>query len=73
MLSLSDIAADSGMLDHQMNLESADRFGNTRPTVPLVDTPHVNRANALRTDWASILAPAQCSFVMGNPPFVGKT
>ncbi|MEX3843186.1 class I SAM-dependent DNA methyltransferase [Paraburkholderia sp. BR10882] len=57
--------------DHQMNLESADRFGNTRPTVPLVDTPHVHQENALRVDWASILQPAQCSYVMGNPPFVG--
>lgn len=59
--------------DHQMNLESADRFGNTRPTVPLVDSPHIHRANALRTDWTSVLPPEQCSFVMGNPPFVGKT
>lgn len=59
--------------DHQMNLESADRFGNTRPTVPLVDTPHVHQDNALRVDWASVLPPAQCSYVMGNPPFVGKT
>ncbi|WP_321207459.1 class I SAM-dependent DNA methyltransferase [Paraburkholderia domus] len=59
--------------DHQMNLESADRFGNTRPTVPLVDAPHIHKQNALRVDWASILPPAQCSYVMGNPPFVGKT
>ena len=40
--------------DHQMNLETAERFGNTRPTVPLVDTPHIHCVNALRTDWASI-------------------
>jgi hypothetical protein len=59
--------------DHQMNLESADRFGNTRPTVPLVDAPHIHKENALRVDWASILPPAHCSYVMGNPPFVGKT
>jgi hypothetical protein len=58
--------------DHQMNLESAQRFGTTRPTVPLVDTPHIHCTNALRTDWAAeILPPAQCSHVFGNPPFVG--
>ncbi|MDR0479270.1 MAG: N-6 DNA methylase, partial [Burkholderiaceae bacterium] len=58
--------------DHQMNLESARRFGTTRPTVPLVDTPHILCANALRTDWAAeMLPPAQCSYVFGNPPFVG--
>ncbi len=59
--------------DHQMNLESADRFGNTRPTVPLVDAPLVHQDNALRVDWASLLPLAQCSYVMGNPPFVGKS
>jgi hypothetical protein len=57
--------------DHQMNLEAAERFGNTRPTVPLIDAPHIHCANALRVDWADILPPARCSFVMGNPPFVG--
>lgn len=58
--------------DHQMNLEAAERFGNTRPTVPLVDTPHIHCANALRTSWTSILPPERCSFIMGNPPFGGK-
>ncbi len=57
--------------DHQMNLEAATRFGNTRPTVPLVDNPTIVQANALRTDWPSVLAPEKCSFVMGNPPFIG--
>lgn len=58
--------------DHQMNVETAERFGNTRPTVPLVDTPHIHHTNALRTDWVLLLPPEKCSFVMGNPPFVGK-
>ncbi|WP_288094125.1 DNA methyltransferase [Thiomonas sp.] len=59
--------------DHQMNLEAAERFGTTRPTVPLVDSPHIHHANALRTDWAEVLPPEQCSYVLGNPPFVGKS
>ncbi|MDR2213812.1 MAG: N-6 DNA methylase [Pseudomonadales bacterium] len=58
--------------DHQMNLESARRFGNTRPTVPLIDTPHIHCRNALRVDWAEILPPERCTYVMSNPPFVGK-
>lgn len=57
--------------DHQMNLEAAERFGTTRPTVPLVVAPTIQCANALQTDWRSVLAPEQCSFVLGNPPFVG--
>ncbi|TAM34083.1 MAG: class I SAM-dependent DNA methyltransferase [Burkholderiaceae bacterium] len=57
--------------DHQLNLEAATRFGNTRPTVPLVDSPTIICGNALRIDWAAVLPPARCSFVLGNPPFVG--
>jgi hypothetical protein len=58
--------------DHQLNLEAATRFGNTRPTVPLVDSPTIVCGNALRLDWATVLPPERCSYVLGNPPFVGK-
>lgn len=58
--------------DHQMNLEAAERFGNTRPTVPLIDSPTIVCRNALRTDWESVLPPEKCSYLMGNPPFIGK-
>ncbi|MGD9758761.1 MAG: class I SAM-dependent DNA methyltransferase [Comamonas sp.] len=57
--------------DHQMNLEAAGRFGTTRPSVPLVQTAHIRHGNALRTDWADVLAPGECSYIVGNPPFVG--
>ncbi|MDO5653458.1 MAG: N-6 DNA methylase, partial [Brachymonas sp.] len=58
--------------DHQMNLQTAARFGTTRPSIPLTQTAHIHHGNALRTDWAEVLPPQQCSFVVGNPPFVGK-
>jgi type I restriction-modification system DNA methylase subunit len=57
--------------DHQLNLEAANRFGETRATVPLVTTPHVHRSNALRTDWNDVIASENCSYVFGNPPFLG--
>ena len=57
--------------DHQMNLLCAARFGTTRPSVPLIASAHILQANALRTDWAELLPPAQCSYIVGNPPFVG--
>jgi hypothetical protein len=57
--------------DHQMNLEAAERFGTTRPSVPLVDSATIACGNSLRLDWRDVLPPAQCSFVLGNPPFVG--
>ncbi len=58
--------------DHQMNLEAASRFGSTRPSVPLVQSPHIRQGNALRFDWADVLDPKTCSFIVGNPPFIGR-
>ncbi|WP_454259477.1 class I SAM-dependent DNA methyltransferase [Pseudoxanthomonas mexicana] len=57
--------------DHQMNLEAAERFGTTRPTVPLVTAPTIIQGNALRIAWDTVLPPLECSYVLGNPPFVG--
>ena len=57
--------------DHQLNLEAAERFGTTRPSVPLVDSPTIVCGNSLRLDWRDVLQPEQCSYVLGNPPFVG--
>lgn len=57
--------------DHQLNLEAADRFGNTRPSVPLVHSPHIRHGNALQLDWDTVLPPADCTYIVGNPPFVG--
>jgi hypothetical protein len=58
--------------DHQLNLESGNRFGETRATVPLVATPHIHCGNALRMDWNSVVKAEECDYVFGNPPFIGK-
>ncbi len=58
--------------DHQLNLATAERFGQTRATTPIVYSPHIAEGNALRLDWSAVLPPNECSYVMGNPPFIGK-
>ena len=58
--------------DHQLNLESGNRFGEARATVPLVATPHIHCGNALRMDWNSVVKAEDCNYVFGNPPFIGK-
>ena len=40
--------------------------------LPLRKSPKIVLGNALRLDWKEILPPEQCSYVLGNPPFVGK-
>ncbi len=57
--------------DHQLNQATAELFGTTRPTTPIVYSPHITEGNALQIDWEDVLAANTCDFVMGNPPFIG--
>ena len=61
------------LTDHQMNMKISEEFGNYFARIPLKATPHITCANALQTDWASVLAPENCSYILGNPPFIGYT
>lgn len=60
------------LMDHQMNAELFERFGQVKATTPLTRSPHIVQANALRIDWNEVLPAAECTYVFGNPPFVGK-
>ncbi len=60
------------LIDHQMNLEASQRFGKPLLRLPLKKTAKIVHGNALRIDWNTVLPAAECSYVMGNPPFVGK-
>ncbi len=59
------------LIDHQMNLEASQRFGKPLLRLPLKKSAKIENANALRIDWNNVLPAAQCSYVMGNPPFIG--
>ncbi|MDY2943249.1 MAG: endonuclease domain-containing protein, partial [Paludibacteraceae bacterium] len=50
----------------------------TRKVAHFSDTPlplktyhNIHEGNALRVDWAEIIAPERLNYIMGNPPFVG--
>ncbi len=59
------------MMDHIMNNHLSLEFGEAYARIPLKASPHIHCADALETDWATVLAPEECSFVYGNPPFGG--
>lgn len=59
------------MMDHIMNNRLSLEFGQTFVRIPLKKSPHIVHADALETDWAAVLPPTKCSFVFGNPPFIG--
>ena len=60
------------LMDHQMNQQAGEIFGQPIDRLPLRSSPHIVQANALRIDWNTVLPREQCSYVLGNPPFVGK-
>jgi hypothetical protein len=66
--------AEIGMwlIDHQMNREVAEAMGQSFVRLPLQAAPHIVHANALKIAWEDVLSPKDCSFILGNPPFVGK-
>lgn len=59
------------MMDHIMNNELSRTFGLNYARIPLKAAPHIHHADALETDWAEVLPPEDCSYILGNPPFVG--
>ncbi len=60
------------VMDHQMNIRLSEAFGQCFVGRPLKKSPTIICGNALRLDWKNLLSPRQCSYVLGNPPFVGK-
>jgi hypothetical protein len=59
------------LVDHQMNQRLSEAFGQYFVRLPLKKSATIKNANALRIDWRDVLPPERCSFVLGNPPFVG--
>ena len=60
------------LMDHQMNLLVSERFGNYFARLPLVKSPMIVHGNALRIDWNDVVPRERLSYILGNPPFLGK-
>ena len=59
------------MMDHIMNNRLSLEFGQTFIRIPLRKSPHIRHADALEMDWNDLLPAKDCSYVLGNPPFIG--
>jgi len=53
-----------------MNQQISEHFGAYFARIPLKKSANIVNANALQTDWQSVCPNA--SFIVGNPPFIGK-
>ncbi len=59
------------LIDHQMNQKVGEAFGQPVRRLPLKKSAKIAHANALQTDWNTVLPAKRCSYVLGNPPFIG--
>ncbi|CPS10504.1 class I SAM-dependent DNA methyltransferase [Mycobacteroides abscessus] len=66
--------AETAMLlvDHLANQQMAEEFGEAPDRLPITIAPTIVHANALHTDWASVVAPSDHVVILGNPPFIGQ-
>lgn len=60
------------LIDHQMNMEVSKAFGAYFARLPLQKSVNITHGNALQTDWKSLIAPTELSYIIGNPPFYGS-
>ena len=51
--------------------QASREFSQRVPSLPLQENDNIRCADALETDWQSVLPASQCSYIVGNPPFVG--
>ena len=60
------------LTDHQMNQRVSEEFGQYYARLPLTTSAHIVNDNALTLDWGTVVPREQVSYILGNPPFVGK-
>ncbi|WFL78505.1 N-6 DNA methylase [Altererythrobacter arenosus] len=61
------------MADHIANNEINEAFRLNYARIPLTGGATIRHGDALEVDWNEVLPAGQCSYVMGNPPFIGQS
>lgn len=61
------------MMDHIMNAQLSLIFGQVFLRIPLRKSPSITHGDALELDWTELLPPKKCSYIVGNPPFIGQS
>lgn len=60
------------LIDHQMNMKVSEEFGEYFARIPLTKNANIIIGNALWLNWNDIVSNKDLSYILGNPPFVGK-
>ena len=59
------------LMDHQMNIEAGNYFGEAYARIPLTASATIVCGNALKMEWESVVPQAKLNYILGNPPFLG--
>lgn len=59
------------LIDHLMNMEASNKFGQYFVRLPLHAGANIYVDNALKLDWKDIVPISKLSYILGNPPFIG--
>jgi hypothetical protein len=60
------------LIDHQMNMLVSSEFGQYFVRLPLKKSAKIVHGNALNVDWESVVSKNELTYIIGNPPFIGK-
>lgn len=61
------------MMDHLMNKKLSEELGEYFVRLPLKKSANIKYGNSLTADWDEFLTPTSNVYVLGNPPFKGKS
>ena len=59
--------------EHQMLKKTEEIMQISLDFLPLKSYANIVEGNSLRIDWADVVSKEKLSYIMGNPPFVGKS
>jgi hypothetical protein len=59
------------LIDHQMNMAISSEIGQYYVRLPLKKSAKIIHGNALQTQWETLVAKNELSYILGNPPFLG--
>ena len=60
------------LIDHQMNMMISEHFGQYFVRLPLKKSANIVHANSLQISWEDVISKEQLTYILGNPPFIGK-
>jgi len=59
------------LIEHQMDDQMRELLPKFFTRLPMKSVAKIHVGNALRMDWNEVIPAAKCTYILGNPPFVG--